>query len=64
MSGLFGAGAATTAASANTTQGDLKSDVELTQPPEDSVSDLAFSFASRINTGKCAPRTGRRVVLR
>jgi len=35
----------TTAASnaASTTQGDLKSDVELTQPPEDSVSDLAFS---------------------
>lgn len=42
MSTLFGA-ASTAAAAGPTTQGDLKSDVELTQPPEDSVSDLAFS---------------------
>lgn len=41
---LFGAAANTTAAaSATSTQGDLKNDVELTQPPEDSISDLSFS---------------------
>lgn len=40
---LFGSNASAAAASASNTQGDLKSDVELTQPPEDSVSDLAFS---------------------
>lgn len=44
---LFGG---TSAAAANNapsnTQGDLKSDVELTAPPEDSVSDLAFSSKS------------------
>ena len=43
MTTLFGGAGATAAAAASSTQGDLKSDVELTQPPEDSVSDLAFS---------------------
>ena len=40
---LFGQSAAAASSAASTTQGDLKNDVELTQPPEDSVSDLAFS---------------------
>lgn len=40
---LFGQSAAAATSAVSTTQGDLKSDVELTQPPEDSVSDLAFS---------------------
>jgi mRNA export factor len=39
MSGLFGSAAA----SASNTLGDLKQDVELTNPPEDSISDLAFN---------------------
>lgn len=41
MSGLFG----TAAASANPSNalGDLKNDIALNNPPEDSVSDLAFS---------------------
>lgn len=44
---LFGAAAASTpAATANNTQGDLSKDVELTAPPEDSVSDLSFSSQS------------------
>lgn len=44
MSGLFGSAAA--ASSANATQGDLSKDVQLSNPPEDSISDLAFSPAS------------------
>jgi mRNA export factor len=36
----FGLGATSTAA---TTMGDLSKDVALTSPPEDSISDLAFS---------------------
>ena len=39
MAGLFGAAAATT----SNTLGDLKQDVELGSPPEDSISDLAFN---------------------
>ncbi|KAJ4302328.1 RNA export factor gle2 [Collariella sp. IMI 366227] len=39
MAGLFGAAAA----SASNTLGDLKQDVELGSPPEDSISDLAFN---------------------
>lgn len=44
MSGLFGSAAASSG-SANTT-GDLSKDVALTSPPEDSISDLAFSSVS------------------
>jgi mRNA export factor len=39
MAGLFGS----TAAAASNTIGDLKQDVELGTPPEDSISDLAFN---------------------
>lgn len=39
MAGLFG----TTAAAATNTLGDLKQDVELGSPPEDSISDLVFN---------------------
>ena len=47
MSGLFGSANSTSAASsANATQGDISKDVQLTSPPEDSISDLAFSSAS------------------
>ncbi|KAK9412940.1 putative Poly(A)+ RNA export protein [Seiridium unicorne] len=42
MSGLFGS-AASSATSASNTQGDLSKDVEVGQPPEDTVTDLAFS---------------------
>lgn len=45
MSGLFG-GAAAPAASTSNTQGDLSRDVEVSQPPEDTVTDLAFSSAA------------------
>ena len=45
MSGLFGSGAST-ASSANATQGDISKDVQVSNPPEDSISDLAFSPAS------------------
>jgi mRNA export factor len=41
MSGLFGSAASSTAASSTT--GDVSKDVALVQPPEDSVSGLAFS---------------------
>lgn len=41
MSGLFGS--ASSSSATNQTQGDLKSDVALTNPPTDSISDLAFS---------------------
>lgn len=43
MSTLFGSAAASTAAS--NTVGDIKSDVALSDPPNDSISDLAFSPA-------------------
>lgn len=40
MSGLFGSAAST---SANNALGDVSKDVELTSPPEDSISALSFS---------------------
>ncbi|KAL7272858.1 RNA export factor gle2 [Rhizina undulata] len=45
---LFGGTSATTAAAANpnSTQGDLSKDVEVTSPPEDSISDISFSSQS------------------
>ena len=43
MSGLFGAPSASSNANANQAQGDTSKDVELKDPPEDSVSDLSFS---------------------
>lgn len=42
MSGLFGSAAS---AAPTNTVGDLKSDVALSDPPTDSISDLAFSPA-------------------
>jgi mRNA export factor len=39
MSGLFGSAASTT----SNTLGELKNDVELGSPPEDTISDLAFN---------------------
>jgi mRNA export factor len=39
MSGLFG----TSAAATSNTLGELKNDVELGSPPEDTISDLAFN---------------------
>lgn len=44
MAGLFGGSAASSAA--NPTQGDLSKDVQVSDPPTDSISDLAFSPAS------------------
>lgn len=44
MSGLFGSATAASTASTQT-QGDLKGDVALSDPPTDSISDLAFSPA-------------------
>lgn len=44
MAGIFGAQSA--AATTNSTQGDLSKDVQVTNPPEDSVSALSFSPAS------------------
>ncbi|KAK5127343.1 RNA export factor gle2 [Meristemomyces frigidus] len=44
MSNLFGSAAS--AANANPTQGDLTKDVAVTNPPEDSISDMCFSPAS------------------
>ncbi|KAG4217501.1 hypothetical protein PC116_g34018 [Phytophthora cactorum] len=46
MSGLFGSSAATSTPS--NTIGDLKNDVPVSNPPEDTVSDLAFSPTSDI----------------
>lgn len=46
MSGLFGGGATTAASNASATQGDLSKDVQVSNPPEDGISDLAFSPAS------------------
>ena len=40
---LFGSSPATAASSANPTQGDISKDVTVANPPEDSISDLAFS---------------------
>lgn len=40
MSGLFGNSAA------NPTQGDIKNDVEVKEPPKDSISDIAWSSAA------------------
>lgn len=44
MSGIFGA-ASSSSSSTTQTQGDLKNDVPLSDPPTDSISDLAFSPA-------------------
>lgn len=41
MSGLFGSAAST--AAANPTQGDLSKDVQVANPPEDSISNIVFS---------------------
>ncbi|EED20252.1 nuclear pore complex protein (SonA), putative [Talaromyces stipitatus ATCC 10500] len=47
MSGLFGnVGTTATATSATNTTGDISKDVALNSPPEDSISDLAFSPVS------------------
>ncbi|KAK2731978.1 hypothetical protein FQN57_003053 [Myotisia sp. PD_48] len=48
MAGLFGSISSTnaTSASSNTSTGDLSKDVALASPPEDSISDLAFSSVS------------------
>lgn len=43
MSGLFGGGSAAASSSATNTVGDLNKDVALSSPPEDTISDLAFS---------------------
>lgn len=43
---LFGSGGATTATAQTSTTGDISKDVALNSPPEDSVSDLAFSPVS------------------
>jgi len=44
MSGLFGTNTSNAAATAtNTTQGDLSKDVALSNPPEDSISDISFN---------------------
>jgi mRNA export factor len=45
MSGIFGTSATSAATASNQTQGDLKGDVELSNPPEDSITDLSFSPA-------------------
>lgn len=44
MSGLFGSTAASSSSATNST-GDLKGDVALSDPPTDSISDIAFSPA-------------------
>lgn len=43
MSGLFGNTSAAASNSASSSLGDLSKDVALNTPPEDSISDLAFS---------------------
>lgn len=45
---LFGTTTAAASPTASSTQGDLKSDVELSSPPEDSISDLAFSTKAEL----------------
>ena len=48
MSTLFGAsGAATTATQQQSSQGDISKDVPLNSPPEDSISEIAFSSQSQ-----------------
>lgn len=49
MSGLFGSAAAASSSSAQTT-GDLKGDIALSDPPTDTISDLAFSPAQNQTT--------------
>lgn len=46
MAGIFGSSGAAATQSANNTQGDLSKDVPITNPPEDSISDLRWSPAS------------------
>lgn len=46
MSGLFGSAATTSSTNAANTLGDLSKDIPLNNPPEDSISDLAFSPVS------------------
>ena len=48
MSSIFGSGSAATSSTtnSNTTVGDISKDVALNSPPEDSISDLAFSSQS------------------
>lgn len=43
---FFGSGAATATAGQTNTTGDISKDVQLNQPPEDSISDMRFSPAS------------------
>jgi hypothetical protein len=43
MSGLFGSGPSTSAGAANNTQGDISHDIQVTSPPDDSISDICFS---------------------
>jgi mRNA export factor len=43
MAGLFSSGGGNTSASTANTLGDLKNDITLNSPPEDSISDLSFS---------------------
>ena len=45
MSSLFG-NAGSGSANAQSAQGDISKDVEVKQPPEDSISDLSFSWQS------------------
>jgi mRNA export factor len=45
MAGLFGSSSSTT--QQNNTLGDLSKDVALNNPPEDSISDIAFSTQSQ-----------------
>ena len=42
MSGLFGS-ASSSASAANSTTGDISKDIALSNPPEDSISDISFS---------------------
>lgn len=46
MSTLFGGSSAASSAAASNTPGDISKDITLTQPPEDSISDVSFSPAA------------------
>lgn len=46
MSGLFGSAGAASSTPASSTQGDLSKDVQVSNPPEDSVSSIRFSPAT------------------
>lgn len=46
MTGLFGNISSNTTSATSTTTGDISKDVALVSPPEDSISDLAFSSQS------------------